>query len=104
MGPGGHPYDPAVDLRAVQDQMARTYGARDRERGTAASVAWLVEEVGELAQAIRKGDDEARLHELGDVLAWLASIADQLDLSLEDAGRRYAAGCPRCAAVPCRCP
>jgi NTP pyrophosphatase (non-canonical NTP hydrolase) len=93
-----------VDLRAFQDLMARTYGARDRERGAAASVAWLVEEVGELAQAIRKGDDEARLHELGDVLAWLASIADQLDLSLDDAVRRYAGGCPRCGAVPCRCP
>ena len=93
-----------MELLAFQDLMARTYGERDRARGTAASVAWLVEEVGELAQAIRKGDDEARLHELGDVLAWLASIADQLGLSLEDAVRRYAAGCPRCGAVPCRCP
>ena len=93
-----------MELRAFQDLMARTYGARDRERGTAASVAWLVEEVGELAQAVRKGGDDARLHELGDVLAWLASIADQLGLSLDDAARRYAAGCPRCTALPCRCP
>ena len=93
-----------MELRAFQDLMARTYGDRDRARGTATSVAWLVEEVGELAQAIRKGDDARRLHELGDVLAWLASIADQLDLSLEDAARRYADGCPRCATVPCRCP
>ena len=93
-----------MDLRAFQDLMARTYGERDRARGTAASVAWLVEEVGELAQAIRKGDDDARLHELGDVLAWLASIADQLDLSLDDAVRRYTGGCPRCGALPCRCP
>ncbi|HUF32119.1 MAG TPA: MazG nucleotide pyrophosphohydrolase domain-containing protein [Acidimicrobiales bacterium] len=92
-----------MDLVAFQDLMARTYGVRDRQRGTAASVAWLVEEVGELAQAIRKGDDEARLHELGDVLAWLASIADQLGLSLDEAAARYAAGCPRCAALPCTC-
>ena len=28
--------------------MARTYGDRDRARGTATSVAWLIEEVGEL--------------------------------------------------------
>ena len=84
--------------------MARTYGDRDRARGTSASVAWLVEEVGEIAQAIRKGDDEARLHELGDVLAWLASIADQLGLSLEDAAGRYADGCPRCDGLPCTCP
>ena len=84
--------------------MATLYGARDRDRGTAASVAWLVEEVGELAQAVRKGDREAQLHELGDVLAWLASIAEQLGLSLDDAAGRYVAGCPRCGATPCACP
>ena len=84
--------------------MATLNGERDRARGLPASVAWLVEEVGELAQAIRKGDREAQLHEVGDVLAWLASLAEQLDLSLEDAAARYAAGCPRCGATPCGCP
>lgn len=84
--------------------IARTYGDRDAERGTPATVAWLCEEMGELAQAVRKGTDEQQLHELGDVLAWLASLAHQLDLSLEDAVARYAAGCPRCASVPCSCP
>jgi len=92
-----------VELRDFQDLMDRTYGERDRSRGVAASVAWLVEEVGELAQAIRKGDDAARQHELGDVLAWLASIAGQLGLSLEDAAARYADGCPRCGSIPCSC-
>jgi NTP pyrophosphatase (non-canonical NTP hydrolase) len=84
--------------------MAELYGERDRVRGTAASVAWLVEEVGELAQAVRKGDAAAQLHELGDVLAWLASLADQLGLSLDDAAARYEAGCPHCGATPCACP
>ena len=51
-----------MELRDFQDLMARTYGTRDTARGLPASVAWLVEEVGELAQAIRKGDQEARLH------------------------------------------
>ena len=92
-----------MELRAFQDLMGQTYGDRDRARGVSASVAWLVEEVGELAQAIRKGDDDARLHELGDVLAWLASIAGQLGLSLEGAAARYAGGCPRCGAIPCAC-
>ena len=92
-----------MELRDFQDLMARTYGTRDTARGLPASVAWLVEEVGELAQAIRKGDQEARLHELGDVLAWLASIAGQLGLSLEDAAARYGGGCPSCGAIPCRC-
>jgi NTP pyrophosphatase (non-canonical NTP hydrolase) len=83
--------------------MAHTYGERDRARGTAASVALLVEEVGELAQAIRKGDDGERLHELGDVLAWLASIAGQLGLSLEDRGPALRRRVPRCGTAPCAC-
>ncbi|HEX4906751.1 MAG TPA: MazG nucleotide pyrophosphohydrolase domain-containing protein [Acidimicrobiales bacterium] len=92
-----------MTLDELQDVIARTYGARDAARGLPASVAWLAEEVGELAQAVRKGDDAQRLHELGDVLAWLTTIAAQLDLSMEDAAARYASGCPRCGAIPCRC-
>ena len=84
--------------------MADTYGTRDRERGVPATIAWLVEEVGELAQAVRKGDRDQQLHELGDVLAWLASLAGQLDLSLADAAARYAKGCPSCSTKPCTCP
>lgn len=91
-------------LAELQDVIARTYGERDSARGLPAAVAWLAEEVGELAQAVRKGDDEQRLHELADVLAWLTSIAVQLGLSLDDAAQRYASGCPRCGAIPCVCP
>ena len=93
-----------MELADFQGLMERTYGDHDRQRGLPAAVAWLAEEVGELAQAVRKGDDDARLHELGDVLAWLASIAGQLGLSLEDAAARYADGCPACGSLPCSCP
>jgi NTP pyrophosphatase (non-canonical NTP hydrolase) len=92
-----------MELAELQDVIARTYGERDAARGLPAAVAWLAEEVGELAQAVRKGDDAARLHELADVLAWLTSIAVQLGLSLDDAAQRYASGCPSCGAIPCRC-
>jgi NTP pyrophosphatase (non-canonical NTP hydrolase) len=92
-----------VDLGELQRLMADTYGEQDRERGLAASVAWLTEEVGELAQAVRKGSAADQLHELGDVLAWVASIAEQLGLSLDDAVARYADGCPRCGTSPCHC-
>ena len=83
--------------------MARTYGQRDQARGREATVAWLAEELGELARAVRKGTPADQLHELGDVLAWLASLAAQLGLSLEEAAQRYSKGCPRCGATPCRC-
>ena len=92
-----------MDLAAFQQLMADTYGARDRSRGVSATVAWLTEELGELAQAVRKGDRDDQLHELGDVLAWLASLAGQLGLSLDDAASRYASGCPRCRGLPCTC-
>jgi NTP pyrophosphatase (non-canonical NTP hydrolase) len=95
---------PAVDLDAFQELMERTYGARDRTRGRDATVAWLAEEIGELARAVRKGSSDEQLHELGDVLAWLASLANQLDLSLSAAVSRYASGCPVCDAMPCTCP
>jgi NTP pyrophosphatase (non-canonical NTP hydrolase) len=92
-----------MEVDAFQELMARTYGERDRERGIDATIAWLTEELGELARAVRKGTREEQLHELSDVLAWLASLADQLGLSLDEAAARYANGCPRCDAIPCTC-
>lgn len=78
-----------MKLDDVQALMEDLYGEADRDRGMPATVAWLCEELGELAQAARKGTKEQQLHELGDVLAWLASLANQLDLSLDDAMARY---------------
>ena len=93
-----------MELGALQELMVRTYGERDRQRGLDASIAWLTEELGELARAIRKGTRADQLHEIGDVLAWLASITAQLGLSLEEAAARYASGCPVCGRSPCACP
>ena len=92
-----------MTLAELQDLMARTYGERDRSRGVPATVAWLTEELGELAKAVRKGTREEQLHELGDVLAWLASLAGQLGLDMEEAAARYANGCPKCESIPCSC-
>ena len=89
-----------MELGELQRRMTATYGERDRARGVPATVAWLTEELGELAQAVRKGSAEEQLHELGDVLAWLASLAEQLGLSLDDAVARYADGLPPLRRVP----
>ena len=78
-----------MQLSELQSLMAATYGERDVSRGVPATIAWLAEEVGELARASRKGTRDQQLHELGDVLAWLASLANQLGLSLDDAIERY---------------
>jgi NTP pyrophosphatase (non-canonical NTP hydrolase) len=92
-----------VDLRALQDVIERTFGDRDRGRGVPASVAWLAEEVGELAQAVRKGTREQQEHEFADVIAWVATLANQMGVDLTTAVDRYAAGCPRCSSMPCGC-
>ena len=92
-----------METRDLQAIIEATYGAQDRARGLPASVAWLTEEVGELAQAIRKGTRDDQLHELGDVVAWVASIANQLGLDLDEALERYRTGCPRCGVSPCTC-
>ena len=93
-----------MDLRELQQIIEATFGERDRGRGVPASVAWLAEEVGELAQAVRKGTREQQLHEFGDVVAWVATLANQMGIDLTEAIERYAAGCPRCNATPCACP
>ncbi|MFM8266659.1 MAG: MazG nucleotide pyrophosphohydrolase domain-containing protein [Ilumatobacteraceae bacterium] len=93
-----------MDLRELQSIIERTYGERDRGRGTSATVAWLAEEIGELAQAVRKGSPADQEHEFGDVVAWVASLANQVGVDLSTAVARYAAGCPRCASMPCSCP
>ena len=74
--------------------MEHLYGEADRERGIAHTVAWLCEELGELAQAVRKGTTEEQLHEFGDVLAWLASLANQAGISLDDEMQRYVTNPP----------
>jgi NTP pyrophosphatase (non-canonical NTP hydrolase) len=93
-----------MQLDDFQQLMADTFGERDRARGVDATIAWLTEELGELARAVRKGTRAEQMHEVGDVLAWLASLTDQLGLSLDEAAARFAAGCPKCGAQPCACP
>lgn len=92
-----------MELGAFQKVIRDTYLTRDRTRGVDGSFRWLVEEVGELARAIRDRDHASLVHEVGDVLAWLASVASLMEVDLEEAARRYAAGCPRCGKVPCGC-
>lgn len=92
-----------MDLGEFQEHMRVLYGDRDRERGLARSFAWFAEECGELSRALFRGDDEDRRREFADVLAWLASLADQAEIDLAAAAHRYVAGCPRCGATPCAC-
>ena len=93
-----------MDIRTLQDQIAVTFGARDRARGADGTFRRLVEEIGEVAKALRSGDRHALALELSDVVAWTVSVAVLAGVDLDAALVRYADRCPRCGASPCRCP
>lgn len=92
-----------MDLAEFQAKMGEIYVERDAERGVDATFRWLVEEVGELARALRSQDRENLADEFGDVIAWTVSLANVVDIDLEHAVARYANGCPKCGATPCTC-
>jgi NTP pyrophosphatase (non-canonical NTP hydrolase) len=93
-----------MEMRALQRLMRSLYEERDLARGRDATFRWLTEEIGELARALRKGERKDVVHEFGDVLAWLASLANLEGIDLDDAAARYSDGCPTCGHTPCDCP
>jgi NTP pyrophosphatase (non-canonical NTP hydrolase) len=92
-----------MHIAELQRTLRTTYYERDARRGRDATFRWLTEEVGELARALRRDDPDELAHELSDVLAWLASVANLAGVDLESAVARYAEGCPKCGASPCTC-
>jgi len=93
-----------MQLSEFQRQIERIYYERDSARGTGGTFMWFIEEVGELATELRDGKDtEALADEFADVLAWLCTLASISGVEMEDAVRKYAAGCPGCGHAPCDC-
>jgi NTP pyrophosphatase (non-canonical NTP hydrolase) len=92
-------------LRQLQLVIRDAFQAKDERRGLAGSFMWFLEEVGELAAALRGGTDAERAAEFADVLAWLATLANTAGIDLEAAVQaKYGSGCPRCGKIPCVCP
>ncbi|MFP6602878.1 MAG: MazG nucleotide pyrophosphohydrolase domain-containing protein [Pirellulaceae bacterium] len=80
------------------------YLEKDVARGIDGTFMWLIEEVGELAAALRDGSHEEKLGEFADVLAWLTTIANVAGVDLNEAvQKKYGAGCPGCGQYICRC-
>src|SRR5262245_2611595 len=93
-----------LSLAEIQHQIKVTFGARDAKRGVEGTFMWFMEEVGELSGALRKSDKHATAAEFADVLAWLATLANNAGIDLEDAFRaKYGTGCPGCGQTPCAC-
>ncbi len=93
------------DSLAGLQQLIRTmYMQKDVARGVDGTFMWLMEEIGELSAALRDGTQTEREEEFADVLAWLATIANVVDVDLGKAvARKYGSGCPGCGQMVCGC-
>jgi len=94
-----------MKIAEFQDLIRRTYHARDVKRGLDKDFLWFTEEVGELAEAVRRRDPAMVTEEIADVLAWLCTVASISGVDVQEAAlAKYGKGCPRCASIPCACP
>ena len=93
-----------VSINDFQQMIRTMYFEKDAARGVDGTFMWLMEEVGELATALRDGSHEDQMEEFADVLAWLTTIANVAGVDLTEAiARKYGAGCPGCHKFACVC-
>ncbi|MFM7040404.1 MAG: MazG nucleotide pyrophosphohydrolase domain-containing protein [Planctomycetaceae bacterium] len=94
-----------MTLDELQLLIAAMYSRKDEKRGVEGTFMWLMEEVGELAAALRESSDKEEIaKEFADVLAWLATIANVAGINLTEAVRlKYGRGCPGCHQMVCQC-
>jgi NTP pyrophosphatase (non-canonical NTP hydrolase) len=93
-----------LSLQDFQSLIRRMYLEKDIARGVDGTFMWLMEEVGELAAALREGTHDEQAAEFADVLAWLTTIANVVGVDLAEAVRqKYGAGCPGCGQLVCTC-
>jgi len=87
-----------IRLADFQQLIRERYYETDAVRGAAGTFLWLIEEVGELATAIQKNEkgkeptpeERANLEEeFADVLAWLTTLANVMDVDLSQAIAKY---------------
>ena len=99
-----HSPKPSVSLSDFQQLIRQMYFDKDVARGIDGTFMWLMEEVGELAAALRSGSHDEKMEEFADVLAWLTTIANVAGVDLSEAvARKYGDGCPGCQRFVCRC-
>lgn len=92
-----------MTLKEAQTLIVKAYGEKDKKRGSAGTFMYLVEEVGELATALREETKEQRASELADVVAWAFSIAGLEGIDLEKAFEEKYLVCRTCGLEVCSC-
>ena len=93
-----------MHVRDFQEMMRRLYYHKDSRRSVKDTYEWLLDEVGELGDALQHGNREELEKEFADVFAWLASLANVVSVDLERAAlSKYDNKCPKCGCLPCEC-
>jgi NTP pyrophosphatase (non-canonical NTP hydrolase) len=94
----------AISLGEFQQLIRNMYLEKDVARGIDGTFMWFIEEVGELATALREETLEDQAAEFADVLAWLTTLANVAGVDLSAAVRKkYGEGCPGCGHLICTC-
>jgi len=93
-----------LQIHEFQKMMEHLYIKSDRKRGIESTFKWLSDELQELKEALKSEDKTALEKEFADVLAWLASLANIVDVDLEKVTlKKYNYKCPKCQQAPCAC-
>lgn len=74
-----------MDLSCLQELIKRAYYEKDSNRGLYPTFTWLVEEVGELAEALLSGEKSKIEEEIADVIAWTLSVANLVGVDVREA-------------------
>ena len=92
------------NIHEFQELMKDLYLEKDSRRGKEKTMLKLMEEVGELAEAILLEDEEKVSEEMTDIIAWVFSIANLYNINLSNAFKeKYNQVCPKCNKNPCIC-
>ena len=95
-----------MKVSEFQKLIAQLYLKKDKKRGLHKTFTWLVEEIGELASLIKlsKVNIKSIKDELADIIAWTVSVANILDIDIEEALiDKYPYKCSKCNSSPCKC-
>ena len=73
-----------MEISALQQIVKDRYFQTDNERGIYHTALWFHKEVGELSSAIASGDKQNAKEEFGDVLMWLLTLANIMEVNMEE--------------------
>ncbi|QEE16200.2 MazG nucleotide pyrophosphohydrolase domain-containing protein [Promethearchaeum syntrophicum] len=96
-----------MEISEFQQKMRDLYIHNDKKRGIHRTSLWLGEEMGELMSELKysidKIDKQAVAAEMADIYAWVASLANLLEIDLQSIILNKYDKCPKCNSDPCIC-